>query len=142
MGAGAWVGVRVLTVPIDALATLPRGGQAGAPAVVAMPGDVTALVVALNVFGTTALVGFAIWSAWQYARCRANGRRTLGNLLIAAGALIVGGAGSLARLGRPEYLFLGELTGVAVIFAGFLLTDRGTPAPGARAWQRSAHRSV
>jgi len=50
--------------------------------------------------------------------------RVVANALIAAGALIVAGSGSLAGLGRPEYLFVGELSGIVVIFVGFLCGEQ------------------
>jgi hypothetical protein len=123
--AGLWAAYRVLTVPIDAAAVIPGHGQARPPSVQSIPGDVTLIVVLFNGFGTLAVVGGALWSAWQFWQRRTAGYRVISNLLIAAGALIVAASGSLAGLGNPAYLFAGELAGIAVIFAGFL---RSQPA--------------
>jgi hypothetical protein len=117
---GAWAVYRVLTVPIDAAAVIPAHGQATPPSVQAIPGDVTLVVVVFNSLGTLAVVGGALWSAWQFWRRKTAAYRVISNLLIAAGALIVASSGTLAGLGNPAFLFLGELMGIAVIFAGFL----------------------
>jgi hypothetical protein len=81
-----------------------------------------ALAVAINAGGTTVLVGGALLSAWRlrgdpYARRRAGGC-----LLIALGAIVVASGGTLTRFGRHEYLYLAMSAGIAVIFAGVLLT--------------------
>jgi hypothetical protein len=118
-----WAGVREFTIPIAASAVVPLPGQARPPSLSAIPADVTALVVALNVFGTIAVVGGA---GLSFYRCRRRGdppRRMWANALIAAGALIVAGSGSFAGLGRTAYLFIGELAGIAAIFSGFLCAE-------------------
>lgn len=48
--------------------------------------------------------------------------RVPATLLIALGALIVGGADTLARLGSTDYFQLGKLVGVAFLFVGFLVS--------------------
>ena len=79
--AGAvWVAYRMLTVPIDASAVIPRVVAARPPSVVALPGDVTALVIVLNSFGTLALVGCALWTAVRFRRSDHGGARALANL--------------------------------------------------------------
>jgi hypothetical protein len=122
--AGAWVAVRMVMTPLAAAALLPQPGQPRPPSVTGLPIDVAVVVILLNTFGTIALVSCALWSAYHYARSHEGTARVAGNMLIATGALIVGSSGSLARLGRPGYLFAGELAGIAIIFGGFLLTDR------------------
>jgi hypothetical protein len=116
----AWAVYRVLTMPLSAAAVLPAQGSARPPSVGSVPADMTVLVVAFNVLGTVLVAGGALWSAWLFARRRTAFYRVVSNLLIAAGALILATSGSLAGTGRPEYLFAGELAGIAVIFAGFL----------------------
>lgn len=118
--AACWAAYRVLTVPIVAGAVIPPPGQARPPSVQAIPADLTVLVVVLNGLGTLAVVGGALWSAWLFWRSRERLYRVLSNLLIAGGALVVAASGSLAGLGRPEFLFLGEFAGISLIFAGFL----------------------
>jgi hypothetical protein len=48
--------------------------------------------------------------------------RVPATLLIAAGALIIGGADTLARLGSTDFFQLGKLIGVTLLFAGFLVS--------------------
>ena len=118
--AAIWAVYRVLSVPIEAAAVIPLHGQARPPSVQSIPGDVTAMVVVFNILGTLAVVGGALWSASLFWRRRTHLYRVVSNVLIAAGAIVVASSGSLAGLGRPEYLFLGEFLGIAIIFLGFL----------------------
>ena len=80
----------------------------------AMPNTVRLLAMLLTIPGSLALFGGAAYSWWK--------TRHHFNLLIALGTLIISGAGGAARLGRPEFLYLGEMLGLAVLFAGFLLS--------------------
>ena len=73
-----------------------------------------------NVYGTVTLVGGAIWSAWIFWRKRILPHRTLGNILIAAGALLPAFGGSLSRFGVPSALYLTEFLGAALLFLGFM----------------------
>ena len=72
-----------------------------------------------NLYGTVALVGGALYSAWIFYRKRVLLHRTIGNILIAVGALApaFGGAGS--RMGVPAALYIGELLGAVLMFIGF-----------------------
>jgi hypothetical protein len=67
------------------------------------------------------LVGGAIYSAFLFWRKRVLPNRVIGNVLIAAGALSIGFASSLARLGYGEYLYLGELVAAITMYAGFVM---------------------
>jgi hypothetical protein len=80
---------------------------------------VRSLTPIFNIYGTVTLVGGAIWSAWIFFRKRVLLHRTIGNILIAAGALApaFGGAGS--RFGIPAALYIGELVGAILMFIGF-----------------------
>lgn len=82
-----------------------------------------------NVYGTLWLVGGAAWSALQYARRRTGGSRVTGNVLIAAGAFVVAGAGTLNRMGVSGVQYIGELLGLVLIFLGFLSISRPESAP-------------
>lgn len=73
-----------------------------------------------NIYGTVALVGGALWSAFVFWRKRILLHRTLGNILIAAGAILPAFGGLFSRLGIPNALYIGELLGVTLIFLGFL----------------------
>ena len=106
---------RVFTASID-LSTLPfLSGDA-------MPSGVRLLTPLFNVFGTVALVGGAIYSAWGYWRHRLMPQRLISNVLIAIGGILPALGGILTRLGLSSstaHAFL-ILLGVAVIFIGFL----------------------
>jgi len=76
----------------------------------------------MNVWGTLALVGGAIYSAYLFRRKQIMRNRVLGNWLIAAGGLLPALGGALIRLGVPELKYLGEMLGVILIFVGFWMT--------------------
>jgi hypothetical protein len=80
---------------------------------------VRGLTPIFNLYGTVALVGGALYSAWIFYRKRVLLHRTIGNILIAVGALApaFGGAGS--RMGIPAALYFGELIGAVLMFIGF-----------------------
>lgn len=75
------------------------------------------------------IVGGALWSVWRMVRTRrASGVEALsrgrvwGNVLIAAGTLVLSASGSLAgRLGKDRSFAVTLLVGIAVLFAGFLV---------------------
>ncbi len=81
-----------------------------------------------NIYGLLTLVGGAIWSAYLFWRKRVLPNRVLGNVLIAAGALLIGAASTLTRLGYGQYLYLGELFAAILMFNGFLLAAKPKPA--------------
>lgn len=91
---------------------------------IVVPVDIGALTGLLNVYGTVALVGGALYSAWIFWRKRILPHRVTANVLIALGALLPAIGGSLLRLGTARgapFYFL-ELAGVIIIFVGFLRT--------------------
>jgi hypothetical protein len=77
-----------------------------------------------NIYGLLTLVGGALWSAWLFLRKRVLINRMWGNILIAAGALSIGLASVLTRLGFGGYLYLGELVAAILMYAGFTLAAR------------------
>jgi hypothetical protein len=79
--------------------------------------------------GVSALViiGGALYSAWRLVRRRrasaAPGRLALGNVLIAVGTVVLSASGSLSgRLGKDRSFVVTLLVGIAVLFAGFLVS--------------------
>lgn len=96
----------------------------------------------------------AAWSAWRVVRggtpaVTASARRTvgsarllaLGNVLVAAGAAILSASGSLAgRLGEDTAFAVTLLTGITVLFAGFLVASNSASnsASARGSTQRSA----
>jgi hypothetical protein len=83
-------------------------------------GLIIALTILLNIYGTLALVGGAIYSAVIFWRKRVLFNRMIGNVLIAAGALAPAMAGSFVRLGLVDALYLSELIGVVLMYVGFI----------------------
>jgi hypothetical protein len=73
-----------------------------------------------NIYGTFTLVGGAIYSAWIFWRKRVLLHRTIGNILIATGAIMPAFGGLFSRLQFPGALYLGEFLGVILLFIGFI----------------------
>ena len=86
-----------------------------------------------NLYGTVTLVGGAAWSAWIFWRKRILLHRTIGNILIAVGAMAPASGGLFSRIGLPGVLYLGEFLGVVLMFAGFIraTTPMGSTLPEA-----------
>jgi len=77
-----------------------------------------------NIYGLLTLVGGAIWSGFLFWRKRVLPNRVIGNVLIAAGALLIGSASTLTRLGYGQFLYIGELLSAILMFAGFRIAAR------------------
>ncbi len=88
-----------------------------------------------NIYGLFTLVGGAIWSAYLFWRKRVMPNRVIANILIAAGALSIGFASTLTRLGYGQYLYLGELIAAILMYIGFRYAAR--PQPGEVAVQET-----
>jgi hypothetical protein len=80
-----------------------------------------------NIYGLLTLVGGAIYSAYLFWRKRVLPNRVLGNILIAAGALLIGTASTLTRLGYGQFLYVGELLSAILMFMGFRVAARPQP---------------
>lgn len=80
-----------------------------------------------NIYGLFTLVGGAIYSAYLFWRKRIMPNRVVANVLIAAGALAIGSASTLTRLGYGEYLYLGELLSAILMFVGFRMAAKPQP---------------
>ncbi|MEN8171994.1 MAG: hypothetical protein ABFS03_03850 [Chloroflexota bacterium] len=81
---------------------------------------VRSLTPIFNLYGTATLVGGAIYSAWIFFRKRVLLHRTIGNILIAIGALAPAFGGAFSRMGISAALYIGELLGAVLMFIGFL----------------------
>ena len=112
--------VAALRAEVDTTALVPGVTVAGR----AMPSSVRMLSPMLTVPGSLALIGGAVQSAWLFRRNRAYSHRVIANVLIAAGALVIAGAGALARFGGTGLLYPAEMVGIIVMFLGF--TRAGT----------------
>lgn len=117
--ASVYAAYRVVGAPVD-LALLPAAGEAVSGR--ALPGDVRMLTPFFNLFGAGALIGGALYSAWVFWRRGIMRHRLISNALIAAGAFAPSITGALSRFGMAEAHSAGELLGVTVIFAGFLVS--------------------
>lgn len=82
-----------------------------------------------NIYGLVTLVGGALWSAYLFWRKRVLPNRVIGNVLIAAGALSIGLASVLTRMGIGQYLYVGELVAAILMYAGFLLAAAPSAEP-------------
>lgn len=78
------------------------------------------LTAVLNILGSLAMVGSAVYSAYAFARKKAPAYRVLSNVLIAAGAFVSAAGGTLEQFNLPEPHTLALLLGVVLIYLGFL----------------------
>jgi hypothetical protein len=116
--ATVYAGVRVFTVIIDISGLTKLSG------VGIMPVDIRAIITPIfNTFGTLALVGGALYSAFIFWRKRILPHRVVANILIAIGALLPAFGGiHISTNGDINLFFLFELAGVIIMFLGFLRT--------------------
>jgi hypothetical protein len=96
---------------------------------------VRGLTPMFNLYGTVTLVGGAAYSAWIFWRKRVLLHRTIGNVLIAAGALLPAFGGTFSRMGLPGALYIGELLGAVLMFIGFVraTTPMASTQPASKA---------
>jgi MFS family permease len=113
--------VRVFTAQLDPslmTTSLHTGSELSGHAIVT-PG-VRTLTPFFNSYGTVMLVGGAFYSAYIFWRKRVLLHRTIGNILIAVGAMLPAFGGTFSRMGLPNALYLGELLGALLMFVGFV----------------------
>ncbi len=77
----------------------------------------------MNIWGTIALVGGAVYSAVLFRRKEMMRNRMIGNLFIAAGGILPAFSGALISLGDPSYKYFGEMAGAILIFVGFMMVS-------------------
>jgi hypothetical protein len=95
----------------------------------------TMLLAVFAAYGTLALVGGALYSAYIFWRKRIMPQRVLGNVLIAAGALSPAMGGVLVARGLGDYLFISELLGAIIMFIGFRLATTQEPVAAPQSTQ-------
>jgi hypothetical protein len=117
---GATVAVSLAPVDAQMLAATASGRP---PVNTALGGNAHLWAIALNSLGTLFLVGGSLWSILRR-------QRVAQNVWIAAGALAVAAATGMSRAGDYSLVYLGELVGIALMFAGFTLAGR-TPTRAA-----------
>jgi hypothetical protein len=91
-----------------------------------------------NLYGTVTLVGGAAYSAFIFWRKRVLLHRTIGNVLIAVGAILPAFGGTFSRMGISGALYISEFLGAVLLFIGFLraitpIVERNPEAVGASA---------
>lgn len=113
--------VRVFGAELDpAMMTtsLHTGSEMSGHAIVS--NGVRSLTPFFNIYGTLALVGGAAYSAFIFWRKKVLLHRTIGNVLIAVGAILPAFGGTFSRMGIPGALYISELLGAVILFIGFL----------------------
>jgi len=121
LAASVYAVFRVFSAELDPsliTTSVHTGSELSGHAIIT-PG-VRTLTPFFNLYGTITLVGGALYSAWIFWRKRVLLHRTIGNILIAVGALAPAFGGTFSRFGIPGALYIGELAGVILIFLGFL----------------------
>ena len=83
-------------------------------------GLIILLTILLNLYGTVTLVGGALYSAFLFWRKKVLFNRMLGNILIAAGALMPAIGGTFVKAGLVDWLYLSEFIGVILMYIGFI----------------------
>jgi hypothetical protein len=114
--AAAAATVTILLAPVDAGA-LAATAAGRPPANGALGGHAFLWAIALNSVGTALLVGGSALSIVRRRNVRAN-------VWIGCGALVVALATGLSRGGDYSFVYLGELVGISLMFAGFMLPAR------------------
>lgn len=109
-----------LTAPIDP-ERLPQGSDVFGP----LPRVLAAVGSGL---GATVLIAGALWSAARLARRRTTRRLAGANVLIATGSVVLSLGGLFNSVADEMTSFaLAHALGIALVFAGFLLTNRPRP---------------
>lgn len=90
---------------------------------------VVVLTILLNLYGTLGLVGGALYSAFLFWQKKVLINRLMGNILIAAGAMMPAMGGTFIRAGLPDWLYLSELLGAIIMYAGFVLASSKKTMP-------------
>jgi hypothetical protein len=119
--ASLYAAIRIFGAELDPslLTTGVHTGSELSGSAIITPG-IRTLTPFFNIYGVVTLVGGAVYSAWIFYRKRVLLHRTIGNILIAVGALAPAFGGAFSRFGIPGALYIGELLGATLIFLGFL----------------------
>lgn len=122
-GVSVLAAILVLSAPLTSVAGAYRVAQPISSQyqnILTRSGVTIALTILLNIYGTLALVGGAIYSAYLFWRKHVMLNRLIGNVLIAAGALAPALGGSFIKIGLPDFLYLTELVGAVLMYIGFV----------------------
>jgi hypothetical protein len=116
--AAAAVTVALAPVSQSVLAATADGRP---PANSALGGHASLWAIALNSFGSAFLIGGSLYSILRGIRVRPN-------VWIGGGALVVALATGLSRVGSYNFVYVGELLGIAVMFSGFAFVGKAPKA--------------
>jgi len=83
----------------------------------------------VNMYAVVFLIGGAILSALRYSANPATRHRVIANVLIAIGAILPGIGGTATRMGHTEVLYVTELAGMLLVWAGYRLSVRPVAIP-------------
>jgi hypothetical protein len=98
--------------------SLHTGSEMSGHAIVST--GVRSLTPFFNLYGTVALVGGAAYSAWIFWKKRVLLHRTIGNIMIALGAMLPAFGGTFSRMGISGALYISEFLGAVLMFIGFI----------------------
>ena len=86
----------------------------------------------VNLYAVVFLIGGAVLSALRYSGDPSTRHRMWANVLIAIGAILPGIGGTATRMGHVEVLYVTELVGMVLTWAGYRMSVRsvGLRAPG------------
>jgi hypothetical protein len=116
--AAAAVTVALTPVSQSVLAATAHGRP---PANSALGGHAFLWAIALNSFGSAFLIGGSLYSILRGIRVRPN-------VWIGGGALVVALATGLSRAGSYNFVYAGELLGIALMFSGFAFVGKAPKA--------------
>ena len=92
------------------------------------------LIPVINLYTVVFLAGGAVVSAWRFSKSCVGAALSLGNALIAVGAILSEVGRSLAKSGLVEALYLAELIGLSLLWGhpvlGELADTQCGRAPG------------
>lgn len=130
-GASLLAVVTISNASINLAALSKIAGTPGTGILEPQTGPWLATIIVLNTLGVALLAGVAIYSGWQLVRRRASvagfhpGNLVWANVLILAGALFNGAAGTLARVfGLASSFWLIMALGWIIFYLGVLLTSK------------------
>ena len=95
-----------------------------------------------NIPGSLLLLGGSAWSAVRFWPKKEYRYRSWANMLIFVGTLCIAAAGSMARAGRTEGLYFGEMIASAILLAGFLMAGTLEKGVSAIRKRRAAERGT
>lgn len=81
----------------------------------------------VNLYAVVFLIGGAILSALRYSADPATRHRVYANVLIAFGAILPGIGGTATRMGYVEVLYVTELIGLLLTWAGYRMSVSAPP---------------